>query len=98
MSACAAQNLDRETQRINATYTALRSKLDAKQSQQLKDVQLAWIKFKDLACAFETASVSGASLAPLIRSNCLLKITRQRADALDRLNRCEEGDLSCGIR
>jgi len=95
MNQCAASELDRETNKINKTYNEFRKKLNPTQKQKLKEVQLAWIKFKDLACQFETSGVEGGSAHSMILMNCLTEKTRQRNKELDALSRCQEGDLSC---
>jgi uncharacterized protein YecT (DUF1311 family) len=92
---CAGQDLEQETARINRTYRAYLQRLDAGQQQQLKAVQLAWIKFKDLACQFESAGVAGGSAHPAVLANCLAEKTRQRNQELEALSRCQEGDLGC---
>jgi uncharacterized protein YecT (DUF1311 family) len=95
MSRCAANDLDRETKKINQTYSTLRTKLSPKQQQDFKAVQLAWIKFKDLDCKFQASGVAGGSAYPMIVSACLTSRTIQRNKELDYLLNCQEGDLSC---
>lgn len=95
MNMCAAAELERETGAINKTYGALRTKLNPQQQLQLKEVQLAWIKFKDLACKFEASGVDGGSAHSIVLSNCLTNKTRVRNKELVQLNNCQEGDLSC---
>lgn len=95
MNYCAGAALEKETTKINKTYEEVRRKLDANQKQKLKDVQLAWIKYKDLACQFEASGVEGGSVYPMVLSGCLSKYTAQRNKELETLNHCEEGDLSC---
>ena len=92
---CAASDLERETQKINKTYNALRAKLSPKQQKDLKEVQLAWIKFKDMACKFEASGVEGGSAYSMVLSACLSAKTTQRNKDLDFLLNCPEGDLSC---
>lgn len=95
MNQCAAQELEREDKKINATYKELRSKLAPDQQNQLKDVQLAWIKYKDLACKYEAGGVEGGSLYPMVLASCLAQKTRQRSAELAAMGKCEEGDVSC---
>ena len=95
MNMCAAAELERETSAINKTYGALRAKLNPQQQQQLKEVQLAWIKFKDSACNFEASGVDGGSLQSMVLSNCLTTKTKVRNKELEQLNDCQEGDVSC---
>ena len=97
MNICAGKDLDRETKKINQTYNAVRAKLDAKQQQDLKQVQLAWIAFKDLDCKFQASGVEGGSIQPLIVSGCLKEKTMQRNKELDSLLHCQEGNMSCPV-
>ena len=95
MNQCASTDLDRETKKINKTYNNFRAKLNPTQKQQLKEVQLAWIKFKDLACKFEASGVEGGSAHSMVLAGCLTEKTRQRNKELEALGNCQEGDLSC---
>jgi uncharacterized protein YecT (DUF1311 family) len=95
MSLCAANDLARETKKINQTYNAERAKLSPKQKQDFKAVQLAWIKFKDLDCKFQSSAAEGGSSYPMIVSACQTARTIQRNKELDFLLNCQEGDLSC---
>lgn len=98
MKMCASSELDTETTRINKTYNDLRLKLNPAQQQQLKEVQLAWIKFKDLACKLESSGTEGGSVHSSILSACLVAKTKQRNKELEALTNCQEGDLSCLAR
>jgi uncharacterized protein YecT (DUF1311 family) len=95
MSSCNAKDLDRETKKINQTYNSVRAKLNPKQKQDFKAVQLAWIKFKDADCKFQSSAAEGGSAYPMIVSACLTARTVQRNKDLDYLLNCKEGDLSC---
>ena len=95
MNQCASFDLGRETKKINKTYNDLRAKLNSTQKQHLKEVQLAWIKFKDLACQFEASGVEGGSAHSMVVAGCLTEKTRQRNKELQVLGNCQEGDLSC---
>ena len=54
------------------------SKLDGKEKEQIKNVQRAWITFRDLQCHFESDGYEGGSMQPLVHLSCLYKLTRQR--------------------
>ena len=95
MNQCASIDLDRETKSLNKTYEDYRTKLTFSQKKKLKEVQLAWIKFKDLACKFEASGVKGGSAYPMVLAICLAEKTRQRNKELEDLGVCQEGDLSC---
>lgn len=54
MNACAAKDYAREDARLNKTYGDLVGKLSVERKRQLKEVQLAWMKFRDLQCDFDS--------------------------------------------
>ncbi|MBF5066250.1 DUF1311 domain-containing protein, partial [Salmonella enterica subsp. enterica serovar Istanbul] len=76
-------------------YMAYRDKLNKAQQNQLREVQLAWLKYRDLSCRFESSASAGGSAASLALQTCLADKTRQRADELKNLAGCQEGDLNC---
>lgn len=88
---CASSTLEAETAAINSVYNRYRAGLDATEKQQLKDVQLAWIKYKDLACKFETLGVEGGSMQPYVLAQCLIEQTKTRRKQLEALLRCDSG-------
>ncbi|MBG7618581.1 DUF1311 domain-containing protein [Herbaspirillum sp. AP02] len=95
MNACASQTLTQNDSDLNATYLAYREKLSKAQQNQLREVQLAWLKYRDLSCRFESSASAGGSAASLALQTCLADKTRQRADELKALAGCQEGDLNC---
>lgn len=95
MNQCASQELAQEDKKINAAYNQLRSKQAPEQQKLLKEVQLAWIKYKELACKYEAGGVEGGSAYPMVHAYCLAQKTRQRSAELFVMGKCEEGDLSC---
>lgn len=88
---CASSELDAETASINAVYHRYRSSLNSAEKQQLKNVQLAWIKYKDLACKFEASGVEGGSMQPYVLTQCLIAQTKIRRQQLASLLRCDSG-------
>jgi uncharacterized protein YecT (DUF1311 family) len=95
MNQCAGSDLERETKKINKTYNDYRAKLNPEQKQNFKEVQLSWIKFKDLACKFEASGVEGGSAYSMVLSGCLTAKTVQRNKEIEALANCQEGDLKC---
>ncbi|NWF59088.1 MAG: DUF1311 domain-containing protein [Fischerella sp.] len=71
--------------KLNQVYQALQPKLNANQKKRLTNAQLAWIKFRDAACAFEGGIYAGGSLESPTRINCLARITEQRTKDLNLL-------------
>lgn len=95
LNQCASADYAVQDKRLNQLYGDYRKRLDDGQKQQLKDAQLAWVKYRDLACAFESSAVEGGSAYPMVMNGCLSAKTSSRADELEQLSACEEGDLSC---
>lgn len=95
LNQCASFELKQETNQLNKTYQNYRNKLNQNQKQKFKNVQLAWIKFKDLACQFESSGVESGSAYSMVMASCLAEKTRQRNKEIETLNNCQEGDLSC---
>lgn len=47
--------------------------------------QRAWIAFRDAQCKIESAEAAGGSLQPLVRSQCLARLTGERTTQLRKL-------------
>ncbi|MBO9536001.1 lysozyme inhibitor LprI family protein [Herbaspirillum sp.] len=95
MNECTARDLSQADAELNQAYLAYRAKLRPAQQNQIRDVQLAWLKYRDLSCRFESSSVAGGSAAGVALQNCLADKTRQRARELQELSGCQEGDIAC---
>lgn len=92
---CAANDYRNADAQLNRVYTEVRKKVDPAQQIQLKNVQNAWIKFRDLDCEFQTSSVKGGSLYSATLASCLTQNAIDRTKALETLLHCEEGDPTC---
>jgi len=95
LNQCTSGDYASQDKRLNQVYGDYRARLAPQQKQQLKAAQLAWIKFRDLSCAFESSGVQGGSAYSMVLSGCLAAKTTTRIDELQRLADCPEGDLSC---
>jgi uncharacterized protein YecT (DUF1311 family) len=82
MNACAAQAFKREDARLNVLYKKLSGLSDKAEVAKLKQIQLAWLKFRDLHCQYEEGRYEGGSMAPLVGNNCLRNLTKQRNETL----------------
>ncbi len=78
MNRCSAKDAGREDALLNKNYKELTGKVDAQEKAQIKTVQLAWIKFRDLQCNYEADRYEGGSMQPLVHSSCLYALTKQR--------------------
>lgn len=95
MNQCALAEFQKADKKLNALYNSYRAWLEEDQKRQIKGVQLAWIKFRDSACEYESSGVKGGSVYPLILQTCLTRMTNERIRELSTLANCREGDLSC---
>jgi uncharacterized protein YecT (DUF1311 family) len=83
MNRCADQAAQVADGELNWVYRRVRSKYrGSRLEQQLIDAQLAWIRFRDLTCAFDRNRFAGGSIAPMIYSQCLERTTRQQTEEL----------------
>jgi len=95
MEQCAAQTLNDADAELNQTYVDYRSQLDQAHQNQIRDVQLAWVKYRDLSCKYATSSSSGGSAHSMALQACLSAKTRERTQELKALASCPQGDLGC---
>ncbi len=83
LNACSAEELEFETKKINATYSRLLKVLNQEDRQLIKNVQLAWIKYRDLKCGFDSHNYIGGSLHSYVLNTCLIDMSKQRNDELN---------------
>ncbi|WP_292898085.1 lysozyme inhibitor LprI family protein [Nitratireductor sp.] len=97
MTQCAAREYEAADKALNAQYASVRQRYSGNEDARtlLRDAQRAWIGFRDAHCDLETLAVRGGSIEPMIRAQCLQKLTEERTEQLAALAECEEGDLSC---
>lgn len=94
MEQCATQALNQADTELNQTYVDYRNRLDQRQQNQIRDVQLAWIKYRDLSCKYASSDISGSAHA-LALQTCLTEKTQERTRELKALATCPEGELTC---
>ena len=80
---CASREYQAADKKLNSAYQALRSRLDRQQQKRITDAELAWIKFRDAACAYEAGEFEGGSAAGYTETFCLARTTRQRTKELE---------------
>ena len=85
MNACAAQAYARSDASLNRSYGELMQKLPAGRKAGLREVQRAWLRYRDLHCGFAAAGYAGGSMQPMVKSNCLAAVTETRAGLLREL-------------
>jgi uncharacterized protein YecT (DUF1311 family) len=95
LNRCGTQQYERVNQQMGQVYMDYRERLTAMQKEQLRNVQQAWLQFRDLTCGFESSAALGASVHGVVLQSCLTARTRMRLQELQALANCREGDLSC---
>jgi len=77
MEQCAAEALNEADAELNQTYVDYRNRLGKAQQNQIRDVQLAWIKYRDLSCKYASGDNSGSTQV-LALQTCLTGKTLER--------------------
>ena len=67
---------------LNQVYGQLTRKLDDADRTQLKQVEAAWLKYRDANCEFVGDQYKGGSMRPMIVAMCLADTTRNRTTEL----------------
>lgn len=78
MNLTALKNYEKSDKELNKVYATLIKSLDKTEAQVLIKAQKNWIKFRDSHCEFESLQYQGASMQPLIHSNCMEEATKKR--------------------
>ncbi len=81
LNVCAQQDASAADRKLNQTYQRLTARLKgSKKLEQLITAQLAWIKYRDTACAFERwDGGTGATYSYLY---CIARVTQNRTKDL----------------
>jgi uncharacterized protein YecT (DUF1311 family) len=96
MGFCLSQEWEWWDGRLNAAYGALRERHQANDAQSeadgfeappmaeaLRDMQRAWIAYRDAACDYERAQWGGGSGGGPATAGCLMRLTGEQALALE---------------
>ena len=83
MNLCEGQRAQAADRQLNQVYQQVRAKYrGTSQADKLVDAQLAWIAFRDRECQFAAARFEGGSMAPMVKSGCLARLTVTRTQEL----------------
>jgi uncharacterized protein YecT (DUF1311 family) len=89
MNFCAAWDAKVSDRQLNIAYKQVQQRyrsFDSKGSrdllENLTDSELAWIKYRDTTCKWQANKFAGGSIAPMVYSNCLNRLTQQRTQEL----------------
>ena len=67
---------------LNQVYGQLMRKLDEAGKTQLKQVEAAWLKYRDANCEFVADQYRGGTIRPMIQAMCLAGVTQNRTTEL----------------
>jgi uncharacterized protein YecT (DUF1311 family) len=83
MNECQGREYKKADAALNAVYKQLMTKIDDEgERAALKAAQLAWIKYRDANCEFESYQNKGGTIYPLVYGGCLTVLTRARTTQL----------------
>ena len=86
MNICAHIKYQETDRVLNETYqkaiVILKDNGDKDKVEDFRKIQRAWIKFRDLNCNYSATLYRGGTLAPLIYSNCMERLTRERTNQI----------------
>lgn len=78
MNQCAGKAYKAADAELNKAYQKLAAMLDDEEKAQLKNVETAWLKYRDANCEFVADQFKGGSIRPMIYALCLGDMTRNR--------------------
>jgi uncharacterized protein YecT (DUF1311 family) len=78
MNQCAARAFQRADAELNKIYRQMWNDAGAAEKAKLRAAQLAWIKFRDAHCDYESFGNTGGSIYPMVYSFCLAEVTGER--------------------
>ena len=67
---------------LNQVYQQLVSKLDVQEKAQLKEVESAWLRYRDANCEFVADQYKGGTIRPMTHAICLTDMTKNRTAEL----------------
>jgi uncharacterized protein YecT (DUF1311 family) len=84
MMDCVNVETKRQDEKLNRSYQKLLASLKPDRKAQLVDAQRAWLKYRELNCAFYDDG-SGGTAADLAANDCIMTMTAKRAAELEYL-------------
>ena len=68
---------------LNKAYNRLAGVLNDDEKALLKTSELAWIKYRDTNCVFESSQYAGGTMRPMIEYFCQARVTKARTAELN---------------
>ena len=84
MMSCVDVETKHQDEKLNQSYQKLLASLKPARKNQLVDAQRAWLKYRELNCAFYDDG-SGGTAAGLAANDCIMTMTAKRAAELEYL-------------
>jgi uncharacterized protein YecT (DUF1311 family) len=81
---CIAAETERQDARLNRAYRELSANLSAERKKGLMEAQRAWLRFRDLNCAFYD-DPDGGTEARVSTNDCVMTMTANRSAELEQL-------------
>src|ERR1051326_4017315 len=82
MNICWGNQYKAADTQLNETYQKLVALLETAEKVQLKNVEAAWIKYRDANCEFVADQYKGGSMRPMIYAMCMADMTTNRTTEL----------------
>ncbi|HEV2802833.1 MAG TPA: lysozyme inhibitor LprI family protein [Pyrinomonadaceae bacterium] len=82
LNQCAARARDKADAELNKVYRDLLKDTGTTERAKLRAAQLAWLKFRDAHCDYESIGNKGGSIYPMVMSFCLAEVTTARVKQL----------------
>lgn len=79
---CAALDYQAADKALNEAYARLAAARRGRSKALLKQTELAWITYRDSECAFQMDTFGEGSMAPMVESYCLTRLTVERTTLL----------------
>lgn len=87
LNQCAARARDKADAELNKVYRELIKDTGKAERAKLRAAQLAWIRFRDAQCDYESIGNKGGSIYPMVSSFCLARVTTARVKQLQEILR-----------
>lgn len=84
MRDCSGAELKRQDTRLNQNYKTVMGSLEEEQKGKLRDAQRKWVAYRDANCGLYYV-MTGGTMDQLNGSGCMVDMTRQRADELEKM-------------
>ncbi len=81
---CLKNKLEDAQERLKEAYKTLDNKFDDKEkSDELKELQTSWLKYRDDECMWEANQASTPGLKGINELSCMVRVSEDRADLLE---------------